>query len=138
MAELHRLYHAVDDQGGAESGSQAQKQHLATVVTPQGLHGGVVHDFDGTTEGLRKIEPDPATSQVDGFRRRPSAQNRAGVTDRDRIICPIRGKFFTPDTMRLGVRAGPDRNDRLSVSPLTRIFTEVPPTSMTSTLLTKG
>src|SRR5262249_855589 len=36
--------------------------------------------------------------------------------------------------MRLGVSFGPDRNDRLSGCPVARIFTEVPPTSMTSTL----
>src|SRR6516164_11822631 len=33
---------------------------------------------------------------------------------------------------------GPDRKDRISVCPLARIFTEVPPTSMTSTFLPEG
>src|SRR5438045_2321748 len=43
--------------------------------------------------------------------------------------------FFTPKTIRLGVSVGPDRNDRLSVCPVARIFTDVPPTSMTNTRL---
>src|SRR6516225_10403329 len=43
--------------------------------------------------------------------------------------------FFTLDAIRLGVSVGPDRKDRLSVCPVARIFTEVPPTSMTSTFL---
>src|SRR6516162_7322597 len=43
--------------------------------------------------------------------------------------------FFTPETIRTGVSVGPDRKDRISVCPLARIFTEVPPTSMTSTFL---
>src|SRR6516165_8510899 len=43
--------------------------------------------------------------------------------------------FFTPETIRVGVSVGPDRNDRIAVCPLARIFTEVPPTSTTSTFL---
>src|SRR6516165_7223098 len=46
--------------------------------------------------------------------------------------------FFTPETIRPGVSVGPDRKDRISVCPLARIFTEVPPTSMTSTFLPEG
>src|SRR6516162_5732828 len=62
MAELHRLYHAVGDKGGAQACSQAQKQHLATFVASQGLHGGVVDHFDWTTERLREIKREPAPS----------------------------------------------------------------------------
>jgi hypothetical protein len=36
------------------------------------------------------------------------------------------------------VSIGPDRNDRISDCPLAKIFTEVPPTSMTRTLLPDG
>src|SRR3974390_1704798 len=43
--------------------------------------------------------------------------------------------FFALDAIRPGVSIGPDRKDRLSVCPVARIFTEVPPTSMTSTFL---
>src|SRR6516162_6850991 len=46
--------------------------------------------------------------------------------------------FFTSETIRTGVSVGPDRKDRISVCPLARIFTEVPPTSMTSTFLPEG
>lgn len=48
-----------------------------------------------------------------------------------------RASFFTPETMRLGVNVGPDGNDRCSFCPVARILTEVPPTSMTSTLFTE-
>src|SRR5262249_39837792 len=51
---------------------------------------------------------------------------------------PRSASFFTLETIRLGVSIGPDRNDRTSVCPLARIFTEVPPTSMTSTFLPEG
>jgi hypothetical protein len=40
---------------------------------------------------------------------------------------------FTPCTIRAGVRVGPERNDRLCVSPVARILTELPPMSTTST-----
>src|SRR5215510_3272403 len=46
--------------------------------------------------------------------------------------------FFTPDTFRLGVKVGPDGNDRRSVCPVARILTEVPPTSTTSTFLAEN
>src|SRR6266446_1165614 len=41
--------------------------------------------------------------------------------------------FLTSDTIRLGVSVGPDANARRSCCPVARIFTEVPPTSTTST-----
>src|SRR5512132_347419 len=40
---------------------------------------------------------------------------------------------WTPDTMRCGVRFGPETNFRGSFCPVARIFTWVPPTSMTRT-----
>src|SRR5262245_27796204 len=40
---------------------------------------------------------------------------------------------LTPDTMRWGVRFGPETNLRDSSCPVARIFTWVPPTSMTRT-----
>src|SRR5215467_15044038 len=46
--------------------------------------------------------------------------------------------FLTPDTIRLGVKVGPDGNDRRSVCPVARILTEVPPTSTTSTFLAEN
>src|SRR5215467_4373029 len=46
--------------------------------------------------------------------------------------------FLTPDTIRLGVKVGPDGNDRRSVCPVARILTEVPPISTTSTFLAEN
>ena len=45
--QLHRLDNAIHDHGGAQAGPQTQKEHFATLVAPQGLHGGVIDDFDG-------------------------------------------------------------------------------------------
>src|SRR5215475_3501842 len=46
--------------------------------------------------------------------------------------------FLTPDTIRLGVKVGPDGNDRRSPCPVARILTEVPPTSTTSTFFAES
>src|SRR6202047_2742535 len=45
--------------------------------------------------------------------------------------------FLTPETIRLGVSVGPDKNDRRSLCPVARILTELPPTSTASTALTE-
>jgi hypothetical protein len=64
VGNLHRRHDALDDHGRAKSRSQAQKQHFAALVAAQRLHGRVIDDLHGTTEGAREIEPDPAASKV--------------------------------------------------------------------------
>src|SRR6266571_2441595 len=43
MAKLHGLHDAVHDHGGTEPSPQSQEQHLATLVAPEGLHHGIIH-----------------------------------------------------------------------------------------------
>src|SRR5262249_24882225 len=50
MAELHRLHDAIDDHGRSKSRSQSQKQHLATPVASQSLHGGIIDELCRTAE----------------------------------------------------------------------------------------
>src|SRR5262245_24005034 len=42
MSKLHGLHDAVDDECRPKPGSEAQKEHLAALVAPQSLHGGIV------------------------------------------------------------------------------------------------
>src|SRR6202023_220325 len=48
VTELHGLHDAVDNHGRSKPGSEPQKEHLAALAAPQGLHSGVVNDLDGT------------------------------------------------------------------------------------------
>ena len=49
---------------GTETGSEAQEEHLAALVAPEGLHRGIVHDFYRTLERGFKVEPYPPASEV--------------------------------------------------------------------------
>ena len=64
MAELHGFHDAVHDHGGTETGPKPEEEHLSTLVAPQSLHRGIVHDFDGTLERGFKVEPCPPASEV--------------------------------------------------------------------------
>src|SRR5262249_50904233 len=59
MRQLHRFDDAVDNHGGAQAGAQSQEEHLASLVAPQGLHGGIIDNLDRTTKGGLEIESDP-------------------------------------------------------------------------------
>src|SRR5262245_9503761 len=82
VAQLHRLHDAVDDHGGAETGPEPQKEHLAAFVAAQRLHGGVVDELDRPSEGGPIVESDPAS----GHRARPphrtTVTHPAGTHDR--------------------------------------------------------
>src|SRR6202035_5371036 len=128
VTEFHGFHDAVDNDGRSKPGSEAQKEHLAALVAPQCLHGGVVDDLHRAAECCGKIESDPPASQVVRVRDRPAVENRAGIADRHHL---------TSAAIRLGASVGPDENDRLSLSPVARILTELPPTSTASTVLTE-
>src|SRR5262245_44425874 len=89
VTKLHGLHDAVDNHGRAESGSEAQKEHLAALVAPQGLHGGVVDDLYRMTECCGEIESDPSASQVMWLGNRATVQNRARIADRHHVVRPI-------------------------------------------------
>ena len=91
VAQLHRLHDAVDDQGRAQAGSQAEKEHLASPVTAQRLHRGIVDDLDRASEGGSIVESDPARAEVTRLHHRTTLQHRARIADRHRVVFPARG-----------------------------------------------
>ena len=93
MPQFHRFDNAVNNQRGAEAGSQTQKKHFAAPVTPQRLHGGVVDDLDRAFECRCEIESHPALSQIPRFRHRPVVDNRPRVADGYGVVFPIRDKL---------------------------------------------
>src|SRR5207237_8784540 len=62
VSELHGLEQAVDDQGRAETGPEAEEEHAAASVAAEGLHRGVVDGLHGPAEGASAGEPDPAAA----------------------------------------------------------------------------
>src|SRR5262249_26600537 len=73
MAQFHRLYDTIADHRGTEAGSQSEEQHLATLVTSQGLHGCIVDHLDGVLKGGFKLEANPPFREVVRFGERPIA-----------------------------------------------------------------
>src|SRR5262245_36336242 len=82
VSQLHRLNGTIDDHGGTETGSQPQKQHLAALVTSQGLHGGIIDDLDGPLERGLEIKARPTTAEIVRFRERPIPDNHPGIANR--------------------------------------------------------
>src|SRR5258708_19442097 len=64
VTEFHGLDDAVHNHGRAKSGSKPEKKHLAALVSPQGLHGGIIDDFRRTTECLHEIKADPSAPAI--------------------------------------------------------------------------
>ena len=138
MAQFHRLDDAVDDHGGAKAGSQTEEQHLAALVAPQRLHGGVVDDLDRTLEGGCEIEPDPARCEVMRFRNRPIAANRVPGSRWTPRRTSSPGELLDAGDHLSGESAR-SRVKLLSARsvPVARILTWVPPTSTTSTFIVR-
>src|SRR5262249_50283452 len=97
------------DQGGAQAGAQAQEEHLASLVAPQGLHGGIVDDLDGTTKRGLKIESYPTRSQVVRLGNRPAAHHEPRIADRYHVILPVAGEFDAPGNHLRGGQSPPGR-----------------------------
>src|SRR5262245_44757744 len=93
MTEFHRFDDAIHDHGGAQSGSEPQEQHLAPLVTSQGLHRGIIDKLHWPLEGSREIETNPTGSKIVRLTDRSPSKNRAWVTNGYRIVLPIRRKF---------------------------------------------
>src|SRR5207245_9824345 len=81
VTQLHRLDNAIHDQRRAKTGSQAEKEQLATFVISQSLHGGIIHDPDGTFERGFKVETDPSSSHIPRLRHGQIQENRSRVTN---------------------------------------------------------
>src|SRR6266702_5012111 len=86
MAKLHGLHDAVHDHGGTEAGPQPQEQHLDTLVAPEGLHHGIIHDFYWTLKRSFKVIAPPPASEVPRVRKRSIVDDRPGIADRYRVI----------------------------------------------------
>ena len=54
------------DQRGAETGAEAEEEHLAALVAAQRLHRGIVDHLDRTPEGGLEVEADPSLPRLRG------------------------------------------------------------------------
>jgi hypothetical protein len=90
VTQLHRLHDAVDDHGGAQTGAEPEKQHLAAVIAAQRLHRGVVHHLDRHPNAFgSRIRPSPGRGEAAP---RPDDREAPGrEADRDRVVRPVRG-----------------------------------------------
>src|SRR5258708_39903072 len=86
VTEFHGLDDAVDNHGRAKSGSKPEKKHLAALVAPQGLHGGIIDDFRRTTECLHEIKADPSAPEIIRLSDHSAVEPRARITDRDHLV----------------------------------------------------
>src|SRR5262249_50266813 len=102
MAKLHRFHDAIHDHGGTEPGPQSQKQRLATLVAPEGLHRGIIHDLDWTFECSCKVIAHPPASEAMGVRQRSIFDDRPGIADQYRVILPVPGELLDVDDHLLG------------------------------------
>src|SRR5881296_3488256 len=53
VAQLHRLHDALDDEGRAQAGPQAEEEHLSALVAAQRLHRRIIVDLDRASEAFR-------------------------------------------------------------------------------------
>src|SRR5262245_31029552 len=106
MAKLHGFYDAVHDHGGAEAGPQPQEQHLATLIAPEGLHRGIIHDLDWTLKRRFKVIAHPPASEVTRIRKRSIFDDRPGIADRYRVVSPVPSKLLDTDNHLLGGQCG--------------------------------
>ena len=83
VTQLHRLHDAVDDHGGAQTGAEPEKQHLAALIAAQRLHRRVVHHLDRASERLPVVESDPARAEVTRLRQ-PDDREAPGRESRSR------------------------------------------------------
>ena len=58
------MTNAIEDHGGAKTGANARKEHSATFVAAESLHGSVVDEAEWLAEGLLIREVDPSGSEV--------------------------------------------------------------------------
>src|SRR5438105_4404042 len=79
VGQLHGHDDTVRDQGGAETGPQAQKQQQTALIASQGLHGRIIEDSYRTAKSFFKIEADPTRRQIVWFSHHAPADNDSGV-----------------------------------------------------------
>jgi len=94
MREFHGRDDAIDDQGGAEAGAEPEKQHSATFVTADCLHGCIVDDVGRPAKRSVKIESDPTGPQIVRFRGDFAVEHYSRIPDGDGIVGPVPGELM--------------------------------------------
>ncbi len=59
VGQFHGLEDAVYNECRTQPGAQTEKQHAPSFIAPNGLHGGVVHQLNGTAKRLCEVEANP-------------------------------------------------------------------------------
>ena len=88
MGEFEGDDDAVEDEGGAEAGAEAEEEHFAAAVSAERLHGGIVDEADGLAEFFLVGEVDPAGGEVVGFGEGTVVCDGAGIADGDGVVVP--------------------------------------------------
>src|SRR5262247_4003291 len=106
MAKLHGFHDAVHDHGGTEAGPQPQEQHLSTLIAPEGLHRGIIHELYWTLKRRFKVIAHPPATEETRVRKRSIFDDRPGIADRYRVVLPVPGKLFDAVDHLLGGQCG--------------------------------
>src|SRR6266436_8451828 len=88
IAELERHKSLVPQQCGAQAGPKSQKKHSPAIVTAERLHHCVVDHAHRYSERSRKIEADPAFSQMFWVPYDSAVAHRRGQPNRRDIKVP--------------------------------------------------
>src|ERR1700686_5499624 len=88
VTEFHRFDNAVYDHRRTESCSQSQEQHLAAPVTAERLHRRIIDNPNRQAERQRKIESQPARSQVVRFGDGTIVEYRPGKANGYDVVGP--------------------------------------------------
>src|SRR5437588_7644126 len=89
MSKFHGLQDTIDDHRRSEAGPKAEQEHPSLLIAAHSLHGGVVYDFYGLTEGFSEMELNPSRCKVEWLADGAPLHNWSGIADRDHIVGPI-------------------------------------------------
>src|SRR5262249_109366 len=93
MSQLQRRQYSVDNERGAEPRAEAEKQHPASMIASQGLHGCIVDDPYRLSKMACEVVVHPPRSQVGGLQNRFAVHYRARITDGNEIVIPFLCRF---------------------------------------------
>src|SRR5262249_36845490 len=89
VTQLERKDMIVPNQGGPKSCSESEKEHPATVIAAEGLHGCVIDDAHRFAQRFPKVESHPAFSKVFRLAHDFAVTHRGRKPKRDGIEVPI-------------------------------------------------
>jgi hypothetical protein len=102
--------HAIEDHGRAKTGADAEEEHSATLITAEGLHGGVVDEAERLAQGLLIGEANPSGGEVVRLGERMIMDDRARVAYGDAVVGPALGGSEDIFRHLLGSHGGTGRN----------------------------